>query len=514
MSRDPVTCVLAAGQFRRGVLRGVRLAGRERLLHALGSSDRTGDLLADLEAEHLKLRDVDELHTDIGDRVHGRVIRVRRVDRLQRDVRERTGLGLVRRVAVQGGPAARRDSRPAVLAGDQRVVVLRGGPGHELPGGVRVGGALRDAQRPRPQPPRGLRLVHGREGVGGVGEDGRVGGGDGGCRDRGVVPHRALALAVEGQQLVEAVVGGAGLAVLADQVDVEVSRGLKRRRGELRLPLLVEPLAAERVDDRVQRGHVVAPARQAAQADPGYLSWLVELGRIARHLRPGWVRRHRDPGRLEQVLAVVQHRRLAVERDRVQAALVGQGLGDRREQVAGVVARVLRDVLRGPVVQPAVLREQRRLVRPDHDHVERVAVRGHVLLDRRPQVTLGVRGELDLDSRVLLLEIRRGQRDHLAGDQRVGHHGHGYRAGSATAASATATGTRAAAGTGGQRRQGGYAAHCPERAELDWGIAHKRTSATNEDVVTGGTGQDPWWGLLYCRDCTLEYAHLSVSPLK
>src|SRR6266545_1241014 len=49
------------------------------------------------------------------------------------------------------------------------------------------------------------------------------------------------------------------------------------------------------------------------------------------------------------------------------------------------------------VGQPAVLGEQRRLVRADHDDVERVAVRADRPLDRGPQVTLGVGGELDLD---------------------------------------------------------------------------------------------------------------------
>ena len=103
-------------------------------------------------------------------------------------------------------------------------------------------------------------------------------------------------------------------------------------------------------------------------------------------------------------------------------------LGGEVQQVTGVIARVARDVLLGQVGQPAVLGVQRRLVWADHDDVERVAVRADGLLDRGPQVTFGVRGELDRDARVLLLEFRLGQRDHLIGDQRVGHHRHGHRA--------------------------------------------------------------------------------------
>ena len=115
--------------------------------------------------------------------------------------------------------------------------------------------------------------------------------------------------------------------------------------------------------------------------------------------------RHGQPGLGEQGLVVEHHRRLAVERHRVQVALVRQGLGDRRQQVGRAVAGIARDVLLGQVGQPAVLGEQRRLVRADHDDVERVAVRADRPLDRGPQVTLGVGGELDLDPRVLLREL-------------------------------------------------------------------------------------------------------------
>ena len=186
----------------------------------------------------------------------------------------------VARVAVERGPAARRHRRPAVLRRDEAVVLLGGGPGEPLPGRALVADALRDAERPGPEPAGGGGLVDRRERVAGVRVDRRVGGRERGRRHRGVVPHRALALAVQRQQLVEAVVGGTGLAVGLDQVHVEVDGRRVRGRVELGLPAVVVPLAAEGVDHRVEGGHVVAPAGQAAQADPRFLARLVQLGRV------------------------------------------------------------------------------------------------------------------------------------------------------------------------------------------------------------------------------------------
>src|SRR6185437_8870353 len=104
-----------AGQLRRGVLRGGGLTCLQRLAHALRAGDRPGDLLTDRQAEALELRDVDILDADVGHRVQGRVLRIGRVDGLQRDVGERLGRLLVVRVFVQRGPGAGRDRGPAVL---------------------------------------------------------------------------------------------------------------------------------------------------------------------------------------------------------------------------------------------------------------------------------------------------------------------------------------------------------------------------------------------------------------
>src|SRR5215470_2961141 len=77
--------LLAARQLLWGVLGSGLLAGVERLAHCLRASDGARDLLSDLQAEGLELRDVDELDADVRDRMQGRMQRVDRVDRRQRD---------------------------------------------------------------------------------------------------------------------------------------------------------------------------------------------------------------------------------------------------------------------------------------------------------------------------------------------------------------------------------------------------------------------------------------------
>src|ERR1700678_1090601 len=113
-------------------------------------------------------------------------------------------------------------------------------------------------------------------------------------------------------------------------------------------------------------------------------------------------------------------------------------------------------------------------------------MRGHVLLDRGPQVTFGIGGELDRDPRVLLLEHRLGQRDHLPGDQRIDPPRTRHRARMATAGAPAAG---AAARTGSQRHQRGHRAHGPERAEPERGRTHESTSTDGEDLLAGGTGE-------------------------
>ena len=138
---------------------------------------------------------------------------------------------------------------------------------------------------------------------------GHEGGGDG-----GVDPHAALARIEQRQVLVEAVRRGAGRTGILHQVDVEVERVLPLRLVELGLPVLVEPAGAEGVRHGRQEGHVLAPAGLAAQADAVDLAGLV--GHLAGGVGdevPGRRVGHRQPGLLEQVLAIHDHRAFAVE---------------------------------------------------------------------------------------------------------------------------------------------------------------------------------------------------------
>src|SRR5690606_32197035 len=103
--------------------------------------------------------------------------------------------------------------------------------------------------------------------------------------DGGVVPHRGLAAAVPVAALLEAGRRGTDLAVVANQVDVEVPRLTELRRGQLGVPVLVVPAPAERVDHRVEGREALAPPRLAAQADPSdTVGRIVELPRELLHL--------------------------------------------------------------------------------------------------------------------------------------------------------------------------------------------------------------------------------------
>src|SRR5262249_22261783 len=142
--------LLAARQLFWSELGRCLLAGLKRLAHTLRASYGARDLLRDLQAEGLELRDVDELNADVRDRMQRRVQRVDRGDRRQGDGGERCSGLLIGGGVVEGGPGTWRDRFPAVLLGDQVVVGLRGGPGHVLPRVGLVGDALRDAERPSP----------------------------------------------------------------------------------------------------------------------------------------------------------------------------------------------------------------------------------------------------------------------------------------------------------------------------------------------------------------------------
>src|SRR5690606_33040917 len=125
----------------------------------------------------------------------------------------------------------------------------------------------------------------------------------------------------------------ARLSVATDQIDVELHRTDSLGAGELRVPVLVVPAAAEGVDHRVERGEYFAPAGFAAQADTGGLAGRVQGGGVSGDLLPGGFGRHLQAGLFEQVLAVHEERRFTVERDRIHTALVGQRSAQCRDEI-------------------------------------------------------------------------------------------------------------------------------------------------------------------------------------
>ena len=213
-------------------------------LHALGAGDRRRDLVRHLGAEVDEPRLVDELHPDVRD-LHVRVRRVvgiRAVDRRQRDAGERPRRLLVLRQRVGRVPSARVDVGPADLRAAVGDVLLARRPLELLQGRRLVRDALRDAQRPGVQPP-------GRD-AGGARRRCRSERTRSRCRRETfgyavairpaatVASYHIAALPspYSASHSVKPSLRRARLAVLADQVDVEVHRGLVCGRGQLRLP--------------------------------------------------------------------------------------------------------------------------------------------------------------------------------------------------------------------------------------------------------------------------------------
>ncbi len=93
----------------------------------------------------------DELHADVGYRLHGRMRRVGRVDRGKRHRRKRSRAG-VARVVVERRAGTRRHVGPAGVLRDEVEVVRTGRPGDELLRRVDLLRAGRDGKRPCPQP--------------------------------------------------------------------------------------------------------------------------------------------------------------------------------------------------------------------------------------------------------------------------------------------------------------------------------------------------------------------------
>ena len=114
-----------AGLLHCGFGRGLRLG--ERRIDGHRAGERGREVLTDVRADALELGDRDELDAGIRHRLHGRVIWVGRIDRPERQLRPRGGLGVVG-VLVQRGARPGRNASPAVLRGDQVGVVLAGRP--------------------------------------------------------------------------------------------------------------------------------------------------------------------------------------------------------------------------------------------------------------------------------------------------------------------------------------------------------------------------------------------------
>ena len=186
-----------------------------------------------------------------------------------------------------------------------------------------------------------------------------------GCYRR-VDPHRAVAVGEQVLVFHEAVRGGAAGAVLGQQGEIHVQSFVPGRSGQLGLPFHVEPAPAIGVHHGVEQGHVLAPARHAAQADAvDVIGRVVELLGELLDLVPGRALGHRQAGFLEQILAVVGEGRFGVERQRVKLTLVGQRLTNRLHHVLEVVGF-------GQIVQrcdPAVLSPDRCGIGPQGNDV-------------------------------------------------------------------------------------------------------------------------------------------------
>src|SRR5882757_7390807 len=106
---------------------------------------------------------------------------------------------------------------------------------------------------------------------------------------------------------------------------IESESPLPLRSVELRLPLLVEPAAAEGIGESRQESHVLAPAGLAAEANAISLGGGIgDLRRGRLDEIPGRLLRHGEAGLGEEILAVHQHGALAVEGRGIELAVDGQ----------------------------------------------------------------------------------------------------------------------------------------------------------------------------------------------
>jgi hypothetical protein len=185
------------------------------------------------------------------------------------------------------------------------------------------------------------------------------------------------------------------------------------RPRELGMPFLVEPARAEGVCHGRQQRHVFAPPGLAAQADAVDVAGLVcDLCRRRLDEVPGRFCRHGQPGLIEQVAAIHEHRTLAIERRSIEFAVRRQAGPDRRQQIVDIIAGA-KIVERH---QPVLLRPDRHFVGADRRHVELAALGGDVGGDLLAQRVFLERHPVEFDARVLGAEIIRQllHSDHVA----------------------------------------------------------------------------------------------------
>ena len=234
--------------------------------------------------------------------------------------------------------------------------------------------------------------------------------------DRRVVPHRHLAGLVLREALVVARVRGILLAGVLHEFRVEVECVLESRLIDLSLVGLAvrlcrPPRPPERIQDGRECGAEVTPARLATQADARHRRSL-DLSRSGRDLLPRGMQRHLDAVLGQDVLAIHQEGRLAVERRRVHVTLGRQRVAHSRNEVV-VLVRLVALRHRRQVLQQPGGAELRRLVRADHDGVECLAARPDVTGRDLPQLALVEDRVLDFDPALFGKERRRQPRDVL-----------------------------------------------------------------------------------------------------
>src|SRR3984957_13673968 len=190
---------------------GGRLGGGKRGIDRHSARERCGELLADGGADALEFRYRRILHADVRHRLHGRLVRISRVDRRQRRLRERGDLEIFR-ILVERGSRSGRHVGPALPGGNQLGVILAGSPRDELLRRGNLLGSGGDREIPGPQPVGVLAEtgVRRERKADPVGYRGFLWISHERSRHRGIDPHRAFAGIEQREVFVEAVRAGTG----------------------------------------------------------------------------------------------------------------------------------------------------------------------------------------------------------------------------------------------------------------------------------------------------------------